>query len=162
FSGPAFESSDERLGFFLRSCEIEALDIELFGIVQRLKDDGDGAVGESFGEWAERSEGLGGEDRTFERFIGVADAGLEAADENGAELRIFGAGAGAEGGRGFVEEEGGKLDGMGVNALDQGGGGVAAGEGGMGGEEAEEAEAEGFAGEFAGRLDGEVGSGAGG
>ena len=37
-----------------------------------------------------------------------------------------------------------------------------AGEFGMGGEEAEEAEAEGLAGEFAGRLDGEVGSGAGG
>ena len=62
----------------------------------------------------------------------------------------------------MVKEEGGKLAGTGVNALDQGGGGVAAGEGGMGGKEAEEAEAEGFAGEFAGGLDGEVGSEAGG
>ena len=61
----------------------------------------------------------------------------------------------------MVEEEGGKLVGVGVNALDQGGGGVAAGEGGMGGEETEETEAEGFAGEFASGLDGEVGSGAG-
>jgi len=46
-----------------------------------------------------------------------------------------------------------------VNALDQGGGGVAAGEGGMGAEQAEETEAEGFTGKFAGGLDGEVGSG---
>jgi len=50
---------------------------------------------------------------------------------------------------------------MGVNALDEGSGGLAAGEGGMGAEQAEEAETEGFAGELASGLDGEVGSGTG-
>ena len=51
---------------------------------------------------------------------------------------------------------------MGVNALDEGGGGEAAGEGRMGAEEGEEAEAEGFAREAMGGLDGEVRGGAGG
>ncbi|HEY6968852.1 MAG TPA: hypothetical protein VJA94_06600 [Candidatus Angelobacter sp.] len=90
-----------------------------------MEDDGDGAVGESFRQRTERGEGLGREDGAFEGTIGVADAGLESADEDGAQLGIARAGAGADGAWGFVEEEGRKLIGVRVNAMDEGGGGDA-------------------------------------
>ena len=66
FSGPGLERGQERLGLLLRGGEVEALDVGLLGLVQRLKEDGNGAVGERLGQRAERGEGLGREDSAIE------------------------------------------------------------------------------------------------
>lgn len=66
FPGPGLERGHERLGLLLGRGEVEALDVGLLRMVQRLEEDGNGAVGERFGERAEGGEGLRGEDGAIE------------------------------------------------------------------------------------------------
>ena len=117
--------------------------------------DGDRALGQIFGQRADAGEGLGGEEDAFTLAVGVAETALEAAGEDGAQDRVLGATARAEGGVALVEQEGGALLRV-VDAAAEVVSGEAGGESGIGTEEAEQLQAAGLAGlDFVG-VDGEV------
>jgi hypothetical protein len=127
-----------------------------------MKNDGNGAVRERLRQFSGNGKGFGREDDAFGGAVGIANAKLKAAGEDGMQLGTLWTTARAEGGGRFVEQKGGRIAGLGVDAIHKRSGGVATGEGGVGAEEAEQAQAKRFAGEFAGGLDCEVRSSSGG
>ena len=68
-----------------------------------FEDDGDGTVGQHLRKLTYASECLGREDIAIMGAVAVPEAALKAVGENGAEDRIPGTSARAEGGLTFVE-----------------------------------------------------------
>src|SRR5262249_27112827 len=121
--------------------EIEAAD---FGVArERLKDNGDGALGNILGKLAHAGKGFGGKEIALTSTGGVADTTLEAAREDSAEEWTLAAGAGADGGLKFVQQDG--RDDL-VGALAQAGGSVAGGERRLGGNHAKQLQAKALSG----------------